>query len=181
LKAEELLDLVKGRSSPGVLILDLNGGLLYSNPEALILLNNPKKVPPEVLRLCKELKNSSKNNSSKSAADPSCAMILRKNESPCSLRAFLIGAQEKGGPATHVMVLIEKVAEQHSPNLKKAKDRFRLTDREVEIVILVSQGLSNKDISARLFLSEYTVKDHLKNTMRKMGATSRSEIIYILK
>jgi DNA-binding NarL/FixJ family response regulator len=51
----------------------------------------------------------------------------------------------------------------------------------VEVVALVAQGLANKDIGSKLFLSEHTIKDHLKNVMRKMGAASRSEIIYLLK
>ena len=82
---------------------------------------------------------------------------------------------------THIMVLVEKVTEQHSLNLKKAKSRYGLSDREVEVVTLVAEGLANKEIAAKLFVSEHTVKDHLKNIMRKMNAASRSEIIHLLK
>lgn len=44
---------------------------------------------------------------------------------------------------------------------------------------LICDGLTNKEISERLFISEYTVKDHIKNIMEKMGASSRGEIIAI--
>lgn len=100
---------------------------------------------------------------------------------PYSLRAFLIGEQAKGYCATHVMVLVEKVAEQHGINLNTARIRFDLSDREIEVVALVAQGLANKDIGTGLFVSEHIVKDHLKNVMWKMGAVSRSEIIHMLK
>lgn len=79
------------------------------------------------------------------------------------------------------MVLVEKVTERHSLNMKKAKSRYGLSDREVEVVTLVAEGLANKEIAAKLFVSEHTVKDHLKNIMRKMNAASRSEIIHLLK
>ncbi len=181
LTAEEILDLVRSRSSPGVLILTLDNKLLYSNQEALDLLHNLDRVPAEVHRLCAEVKVHSNGHGAETEPDGNCALLWKRGELLCSLRAFPIGAKSKGGPATHVMVLVEKVTEQHGLNLKKAKTKFNLSDREIEVVALVAQGLANKEIGSRLFVSEHTVKDHLKNIMRKMNATSRSEIIYLLK
>ncbi len=178
---EEILELVKSRSSPGVLVLDRNHKLLYANQEALKLLNNSREIPPEVQRLCEELKAQGQEHASGAAPGDSCALLWREGEPPCSIRAFLIGAHAKGRPATHIMVLVEKVTEQHSLNLKRAKSQYGLSDREIEVVALVAQGLSNKEIGSRLFISEHTIKDHIKNIMRKTGAASRSEIIYILK
>lgn len=54
----------------------------------------------------------------------------------------------------------------------------KLTTREFEILDLISRGLSNKDIGAKLHLSEYTVKFHVKAIFRKLGARSRSEAVY---
>ncbi len=174
---DEILELVRGRSSPGVLILDRENTLLYANQEALGLLNDSREIPPEVRQLC----DAAKSGADEPDSESNCALLRREGEPTWSMRAFLIGAQAKGGPATHVMVLIEKVTEQHGPNLKKARDQYGLSDREIEVVALVAQGLANKEIGSRLFLSEHTVKDHIKNIMRKMNAASRSEIIYILK
>ncbi len=179
--AEEMLDLVKSRTSPGVLVLDLNNRLLYANQEASNLLENLETIPPEVKRLCDEVKAHAKSGSSGSTPNNNCALLWKKGEELCSLRAFLIGTQKKGHPATHMMVLVEKVAKQHALNLKRAKTRYGLSDREIEVVALVAQGLANKEIGSKLFLSEHTVKDHLKNIMKKMDAKSRSEIIFILK
>ena len=52
-----------------------------------------------------------------------------------------------------------------------------LTKREAEIVELVCQGLRNRDIAARCDLAEGTVKIHLNSIFRKLGVTSRSELI----
>ena len=50
-----------------------------------------------------------------------------------------------------------------------------LSARELEILLLASRGLSNRQIAARVHLAEGTVKRHLTNTYHKMGVGSRSE------
>ncbi|MCC6480543.1 response regulator [Sphingorhabdus sp.] len=52
-----------------------------------------------------------------------------------------------------------------------------LTKREAEIVELVCQGLRNREIAQRCDLAEGTVKIHLNSIFRKLGVTSRSELI----
>jgi DNA-binding CsgD family transcriptional regulator/N-acetylneuraminic acid mutarotase len=51
----------------------------------------------------------------------------------------------------------------------------QLSEREVEILKLVSEGLSNKEVAARLFISVNTVKVHLANIFQKIGVASRTE------
>ena len=53
-----------------------------------------------------------------------------------------------------------------------------LTNRELSVLRLVARGLSNRGIGARLYLSETTVKFHVRNIMRKLDATSRAEAVY---
>jgi DNA-binding NarL/FixJ family response regulator len=49
-----------------------------------------------------------------------------------------------------------------------------LTPRELEVLTLVAQGLSNPDIAQRLVLSEHTVRRHLANILRKLHLSSRT-------
>ena len=52
-----------------------------------------------------------------------------------------------------------------------------LTDREREVIALIAEGLRNKQIAQRLFISEMTVKAHVRNIMRKLGARSRAHAV----
>lgn len=56
--------------------------------------------------------------------------------------------------------------------------RSPLTSRELSVLRLVANGLSNRGIGAQLHLSETTVKFHVRNIMRKLDATSRAEAVY---
>jgi two-component system nitrate/nitrite response regulator NarL len=59
---------------------------------------------------------------------------------------------------------------------REAKDRFRLTPREMEIVWAVAVGDSNKSIADRLSIAEITVKHHLSHVFDKLGVFSRVEL-----
>ena len=55
-----------------------------------------------------------------------------------------------------------------------------LSVREREVLELLSRGYSNKDIAKDLYISEKTVKTHLKNIFRKLGVNKRTEAISLL-
>ncbi len=52
-----------------------------------------------------------------------------------------------------------------------------LTDRELDVLKLVGQGLSNKQIGKKLFISDRTVQAHLSNIFSKLGVSSRTEAV----
>jgi DNA-binding NarL/FixJ family response regulator len=54
----------------------------------------------------------------------------------------------------------------------------QITPREREVLALLARGLSNIAIGQRLYISEATVKFHVGNVMRKLGATRRAEAVY---
>ena len=56
-----------------------------------------------------------------------------------------------------------------------------LTIREQQIVHLIEQGLSNKEIAKRLILSLHTVKNHIHNLITKLDVESRHEAVRVLK
>lgn len=53
---------------------------------------------------------------------------------------------------------------------------FGVTDREMEIIRLVAQGLDNREIGKRLFISPKTVKNHITSIYAKTGARNRVQL-----
>jgi DNA-binding CsgD family transcriptional regulator len=90
---------------------------------------------------------------------------LRGSALGCSARAEAL-AEQCGGART--------------ATLRKAVERLPLTDREREIVMLIGQGLSNRDIATRLTLSVRTVESHIYKAMAKTGTSNRDELAALL-
>ncbi len=66
----------------------------------------------------------------------------------------------------------EEEPAKHPPALK-------LTDREMEVLRLVARGMNNRDIAKELFISENTVKNHVRNILEKLQIHSRMEAVMI--
>jgi DNA-binding NarL/FixJ family response regulator len=58
--------------------------------------------------------------------------------------------------------------------------RYRISNREAEVIGLISRGLSNKEIADELGVSFTTVRTHVYNIFQKTGASSRVELLRIL-
>lgn len=54
---------------------------------------------------------------------------------------------------------------------------FRLSEREIEIIELIAEGVTSREISTRLFISEHTVKTHRKNIFQKTNVTDADQLI----
>ncbi|CUU54081.1 DNA-binding response regulator, NarL/FixJ family, contains REC and HTH domains [Parafrankia irregularis] len=57
--------------------------------------------------------------------------------------------------------------------------RAALTDRESEVLRLISEGLSNNEIASRLYLGAQTVKTHVSSVLAKLGARDRTQAVII--
>lgn len=109
---------------------------------------------------------------------------LLKNLESSQLRSML-GAVERGEaaitPATAARILdhyrqADASRAATAMATATAPDPDRLTDRELEVLGLVTAGLRNKEIAARLGVSENTAKFHLRNILEKLHASSRTEL-----
>lgn len=80
-----------------------------------------------------------------------------------------------GGAAISPKIAMEVIRFFNRPQQKQPDTK--LTVREIEILSLLQNGLSNKDISDKLYISVETVKYHIKNIYIKLQISSRSELL----
>ncbi|MBL1075510.1 response regulator transcription factor [Nocardia sp. 2] len=97
-----------------------------------------------------------------------CGYIL-KDTPPAELMAAVRSA------AAGESVLSPSVASKLMTRVRKPDTT--LSPREIEVLRLVADGLSNRDIGRRLFLSETTVKSHLVHIYSKLGVKSRTSAV----
>ncbi|WP_426244874.1 response regulator [Nocardioides sp. LHG3406-4] len=77
--------------------------------------------------------------------------------------------------------LIDEFKQMSKPNRGQVPG-LRLTERELEVLRLVAKGLNNRDIAKQLFISENTVKNHVRNILEKLQLHSRMEaVMYAVK
>ena len=76
--------------------------------------------------------------------------------------------------------LSKNIPESREIDHDKIKD-LEITAREYEVLKCISEGLSNKEIGERLFLSESTIKTHVSNLLLKLNAKRRTQALQIAK
>jgi DNA-binding CsgD family transcriptional regulator len=185
---EDLKEILQRRSAPGLLLFDMKGRLHYFNPEGREILASFGITP---IQLKKGLNHSSTalsqllidvigkfgQQKTLKGSKKFLSGLMREADRPHAWRAFIVGSDKKKGAPAYVLVLIEKIAGKRELDPALVKNRYAVSERELEVCRLICEGLSNKEISGRLFISEYTVKDHLKHIMAKLGVNSRNQIV----
>ena len=73
--------------------------------------------------------------------------------------------------------LLQALGGEYPRSKRYVRLHVSLTRREEEIVTLVIEGKTNRDVAMRLNLSEHTIKNHLFRVFKKLGVSSRSELI----
>jgi DNA-binding NarL/FixJ family response regulator len=105
---------------------------------------------------------------------------IATDEVPEAIRSVVAG-QSRISPAMASKLLNEFAAMSRRPG-SPGFTGPNLTDRELEVLRLVATGLNNRDISKQLFISENTVKNHVRNILDKLHLHSRMEaVVYAVR
>jgi DNA-binding NarL/FixJ family response regulator len=111
------------------------------------------------------------------------AGYLLKSEPPARIVDFLRGAAngEAALSGTVARRLLEQVRENGGRSTGVPDEiAAALSARELEVLLLLDEHLATDEIAQRLFISEHTVRSHVKSLLRKLGVSSRREALEAL-
>lgn len=110
------------------------------------------------------------------------AGYLLKSEPPERIVEFLRGVARGEAALSGAVArrLLAQVREGTRGEVPESVARV-LSARELEVLLLLDSHLSTEEIAARLFISEHTVRSHVKNLLSKLGVSSRREALEKLR
>ena len=165
----EMLEAGLDISSCGILVFNENVQLIHANKLAKILCDEPCFQREAVMQLAKRV----------------LADLIFSRTARAENKSTLEGSTENyrlSASVAHVdagTYYIVKVCGAQGTcmsGMRETAKSFGLSHREAEVCAMVVRGYSNKDIADKLFISELTVKDHLKHIFNKLRITKRVEI-----
>ena len=109
------------------------------------------------------------------------ALVVYQEECEKQTRQAMSGqafatAHERGGALGFDAAVAYALGEQVPPTSISAPSSTKLTKREHEVAELVAEGLTNKEIAARLVISPRTAQGHVEHILTKLGFGSRAQI-----
>ncbi|HEU5082402.1 MAG TPA: helix-turn-helix transcriptional regulator [Acidimicrobiales bacterium] len=154
---------------PGMLVVDASGRIDSMTPDAEEALfdlqccrTEPDFLPTSILAAAVRARSSRSSARVAVRARGLSGTWMKVHASPL-------------GDDGRVAVMIEPA--RRSDLLPILLESYDLTARESEVILLISRGLSTKDIAAELCISAHTVNDHIKVIFAKVGVTSRGELV----
>jgi len=107
---------------------------------------------------------------------------LLKTESPQRIAEFLRGVVngEAALSGSIARRLLEQVRDGNRDYAVPEEIASLLSARELEVLLLLDEHLGTEDIARRLFISEHTVRSHVKSLLHKLGVSSRREALETL-
>jgi DNA-binding NarL/FixJ family response regulator len=162
---KEAIEIVM-RTQMDIILLDVNMPIM-NGVEAVKALRKITDCPILMLTISKQQEDLI--GSIKAGANG----YLLKNAEPEELRKAILIA--KGGKS----ILSPEVTSQVMGMIREHQIGNDVTGREIEVLRLLAQGKTNAQIAADLVISQNTVKTHIKNTMKKLGASNRAEAVNI--
>jgi DNA-binding CsgD family transcriptional regulator len=171
----------------GIIVLDESMEPIYQNKHAtrfFSYLIPPQKgqrisslpFPKEIYLRCRDLLRFTPANEDSEPPQKLCELSCQVDNKKLSIHLRSITYRNK-----KPLLLLCFAPEEYEFNLLKRIMQYGLSQRQAEVVCLLNKGLTNKEIGSKLFISRYTVENHLKAIYEKMNVKNRTELSYHLQ
>lgn len=187
MKSEGMINSIPSNlGNKGIIILDENLKIIYQNKEAIKLSvtlsqieknsdNSHGELPRKLYLICQEINESVLPKGSIARSQKEHYQVIHVGEEQILFRLHFLPVHEH---STLSLIYLEP---DNAPfSFSQSGSKFGLTRRELEVASLLSLGLKNAEISAKLFISENTVENHLKSIYQKLGVKNRTSLIHRL-
>jgi DNA-binding CsgD family transcriptional regulator len=178
----------------GVAVLDLERKPIFINRKAAEISAGIRKddlpahahrcvdwiIPPPVLKDCEAVKKIH-GDDRKSGVDsfPARKRVMRVSSfEKCLFRSRIVDSPLTDFSHPLFLVTMETLPVQPEIDEQAVRRDYNLTKREAEIVSHIFKGYRNAEIAEKLFISEGTVKNHLRNIFEKAGVGNRTALIH---
>jgi len=192
-KKGSFLQMVLDCTDTGIAVLDLEKRPIFMNKKAAVICAGIRKeplplpvnrdefvIPEPVLKDC-ELVGKIHEHGRRAGGDTRAAK--KRVMQVSSLEKYLFRSRIVDDPLTGFghpvfLVTMETLPVHPEINEDAVRKGYNLTKRETEIVTYIFRGFRNAEIAERLFISEGTVKNHLRNIFEKAGVKNRTGLIH---
>jgi DNA-binding CsgD family transcriptional regulator len=188
IKQDAIIDTITTDSSyKGIIVLDESLDLIYCNDHASRFFScqtPPRRkqrlpaiqLPEEIYLHCKDLLRKTSTGENSVLPQKLFELHCQTNNIKLPLHLRMITHLKK-----KPLLLLRFTPRECKRNLLNRIQQYGLSQRQAEIVCLLSKGLTNKEIGSKLFISRYTVENHLKAIYTKMSVKNRTELSYRLQ
>jgi two-component system, NarL family, nitrate/nitrite response regulator NarL len=163
----EALDVVR-KTHPDIVLMDVN----MPRMDGVVAVQELRgeNIPVKILMLTISQEQDDLLGAIHAGADG----YMLKNTDPEDLRRSILRVvQGQGVLSPEVTAKVMKVVARHPGN----EPQNMLSDRELEVLICLSEGQTTLQIANRLFISENTVKTHIRHILEKLEASNRTEAV----
>jgi DNA-binding CsgD family transcriptional regulator len=172
---------------PGILVLDRSLRPIYENQyavRAIAHLNQARSgqnmplgaLPKEIELPCQKLLRFTQLDEETEPPHQHLELTCQPEKEKLAIHLRLINPSAK-----NPLLLVYFAFEAYECDVLNRIRQYGLSQRQGEVVFLLSKGLTNKEIGNRLFISTYTVENHLKAIYEKMNVKNRTELSYRLQ
>ena len=185
---DNILKIIDNDLSTGLILVDNSMRMVYMNQKAREFCSHLMdkrsyhdlfiKVPKMLLEDCYMMKEELKRCPADCLVLPKHKMLRIRNSGAFHLCSRILEEEISSFDHRLFLISINDVNRPKNVDQNGLRENYHLTDREMEIVLQVYQGLSNAEIAKKLYVSEITIKKHIQSIFQKMRVKSRTALIH---